>query len=121
MVPFQRGITCMRQTIDFLKGCAGATGKERENVMLMNEKLINKTIPLILCQEEDVVGEHGASIGKLSEEILYYLKARGLSEDQIYELVAGGKLMSVVSKINDEETEKKLSARILGSAAGEEE
>ncbi len=111
----------MRQTIDFLKGCAGATGKERENVMLMNEKLINKTIPLILCQEEDVVGEHGASIGKLSEEILYYLKARGLSEDQIYELVAGGKLMSVVSKINDEETEKKLSARILGSAAGEEE
>lgn len=106
----------MRQTIDFLRGCAGSKGAEREEVLLLDDDLVNKTVPLILCKEEDVEGEHGASIGKLSEEVLFYLRTRGLTDEEIYRLMASGRLMSVVSKIGDEETEKKMSGLILGES-----
>ncbi len=110
----------MRQTIDFIRGCAGSKGAEREEVLLMDEELVNKTIPLILCDEEDVEGAHGASIGKLSEEVLFYLRARGLSDEAIYSLMASGKLISVVNEIGDEVTQKMATELIMGEVVEEE-
>lgn len=54
-----------RDTIDFIRGCKASTGDEREDVLLMNPGIVNKSVPLILCAEEDVEGTHGASIGKI--------------------------------------------------------
>ena len=54
-----------RGTIDFKNGSAGAVGDEKETVLLLSDDVVNQTIPLILCSEEDVQGNHGASIGKL--------------------------------------------------------
>lgn len=51
--------------------------------------MVNQTIPLILCAEEDVKGSHGASIGQLDEETLFYMQARGISEEQAYALMGG--------------------------------
>ena len=45
---------------------------------------MNQTIPLILCEEEDVEGNHGATIGKLDEELLFYLESRGIPEAEVY-------------------------------------
>ena len=111
----------MRQTIDFCQGCAGSKGAEREEVLLLDDDLVNKTVPLILCREEDVEGEHGASIGKLSEEVLFYLRTRGLSDEEIYSLMASGRLMSTVSVIGDEVTERKLAKLILNDTEYEDE
>ena len=60
-----------RGTIDFVKGSAGSVGNEKEEVLLIDEKCVNQTIPIILCAEEDVVGNHGATIGKPDEELLF--------------------------------------------------
>lgn len=62
----------MRGTIDFVHGCVGAKGDEKEDVLLVGDNMVNQTIPLILCAEEDVEGNHGASIGKLDENMLFY-------------------------------------------------
>ena len=55
-----------RGTIDFVPGCAGAKGTERDDVLLLGDDIVNQTIPLILCAEEDVEGNHGASMGDLT-------------------------------------------------------
>ncbi len=67
-----------RGTIDFVKGCPGSVGNEKEDVLLLGDDVVNQTIPLILCAEEDVEGNHGASIGELDEKTLFYLMSRGL-------------------------------------------
>ena len=54
-----------RGTIDFRKGSKGSKGDEQENVLLLSDNIVNKTLPIILCEEEDVEGRHGASIGQL--------------------------------------------------------
>lgn len=97
-----------RGTIDFIKGAKEATGDERENVLLMNEGVHNNTVPLILCAEEDVEGGHGATIGKLSEEILYYFKSRGIPEEEVNELMAKSKLDAIIARIPDSQTRDQL-------------
>jgi len=97
-----------RGTIDFHRGCAGSKGDEMESVLLMDDDVDNKTIPVILCDEEDVEGNHGASIGKIDEDLMFYLKSRGMTEEAIYEMMAKAKIDSVIAKIPDEETRKAL-------------
>ncbi|MFR7797344.1 MAG: SufB/SufD family protein [Collinsella sp.] len=61
-----------RGTIDLVHGCKGATGTERETVLLANKGVDNKTVPVILCDEDDVAGNHGATIGHVRDEQLFY-------------------------------------------------
>ena len=68
-----RAFKLFRGTIDFKAGSVGAEGEETEDVLLMGEDAVNQTIPLILCGEEDVQGSHGATIGRLDDELLFYL------------------------------------------------
>lgn len=91
-----------RGTINFLPGCAGAKGDEREDVLLLADDLTNQTIPLILCQEEDVEGNHGASIGKLDDSILFYMGTRGIAPEEARRMVAKARVAAVSEKIPDE-------------------
>ena len=93
-----------RGTIDFRRGSAGSVGTEMEDVMLLSDDMINKTIPIILCKEEDVEGNHGATIGEVPEETLFYLMSRGLSRDEIYSMLSAARLERVIRLIPDEHT-----------------
>lgn len=103
-----------RGTIDFQKGCAGAEGDELEDVLLMDDTVTNQTIPIILCAEEDVVGNHGATIGRIDENLLFYMEARGMKKEEIYEMMAKARIDAVIHKIPDAQTRK-----VLGETEGE--
>ena len=78
----------MRETIDLIHGAKFAEGSEIETVLVAGDDVVNKTLPVILCDEEDVAGNHGASIGAISPEQLDFLGSRGLSEDAAERLFA---------------------------------
>lgn len=78
----------MRETIDLIHGAKFAEGSEIETVLVTGDDVVNKTLPVILCDEEDVAGNHGASIGAISPEQLSFLGARGLSEEAAEQLFA---------------------------------
>ncbi|MBQ6042075.1 MAG: SufD family Fe-S cluster assembly protein [Oscillospiraceae bacterium] len=102
-----------RGTIDFRNGAAGASGTEQENVLLLDETVVNKTVPVILCAEEDVAGSHGATIGQIDPKHIFYMQSRGIPEAQIYEILAQSQLGSVLKQIGDTETEQ-YAAALLG-------
>lgn len=95
----EHGKKVFRGSIDFQKGCAGAKGAENENVLLMGEELVNQTIPLILCKEENVEGSHGASIGQLDDKVLFYLSARGFTPEEAKQMIARSRIEDVCSRI----------------------
>ena len=72
----------LRGTIDLIRGGKGAVGHEVDNVLLVDEGVSNKTVPNILCNEDDVMGNHGATIGHIKADQLFYLESRGLSPEQ---------------------------------------
>lgn len=76
----------LRATIDLVRGGKGAKGSEQETVVVTGDDVVNKTLPVILCNEDDVQGDHGATIGSMSAEQLAYMHDRGLTTAQAEEL-----------------------------------
>ena len=70
----------LRATIDLIHGSSGSEGTELENVLILSDDVTNKTMPVILCDEDDVAGNHGATIGSVGPEQIRYLADRGLTE-----------------------------------------
>ncbi len=97
-----------RGTMDFRNGCAGAKGDEQEETLLMSENVVNKSIPMILCGEDNVEGSHGATLGRLGADELFYMESRGISESGAKTMMAKAKILSTASLIPDESLRKKI-------------
>lgn len=91
-----------RGTLDFKKGSAGAAGEEAEDNLLLSDRAVNRTIPLILCEEEDVNGHHGATIGQLGEDLMFYCQARGISEEEARRMMVRARMKGVARMIPDD-------------------
>lgn len=102
-----------RGTIDFKNGCAGSKGNEMEETLLLNPKVVNKSLPVILCDEEDVEGEHGATIGRLSNDVLFYMQTRGISQAEAERLMSLAKVQAVAELIPSEDVKEKIN-KFLG-------
>ena len=111
-----------RGTIDFRQGCAGAKAAENENVMLMGDEMVNQTIPVILCKEEDVEGSHGASIGQLDDKVLFYLGSRGISKEAAQAMIAQARIDAICEKIPVESVRSQIREfeEVRGISHGEE-
>ena len=94
-----------RGTIDFKRGSSDSVGNEKETVRMLGDDVTNRTVPLILCAEENVVGNHGASIGQLDDETLFYFERRGIGRDVAEKLLARASIERVARLIGDEEAE----------------
>lgn len=97
-------------TIDLRRGCKGSSGSESEEVLLLNAGVRNRTVPLILCGEENVEGNHSATIGEPDSLQLFYLMSRGLSQTEARKLVALGHLESICQNLPDEALRQSITA-----------
>lgn len=95
-----------RGTIDLKHGGIDAVGDEKETVLMLGEDVRNITIPVILCAEEFVQGNHGATIGELDEETLFYFESRGISKDTAEKLMSRAAIERLARLTGDEDTEK---------------
>ncbi len=103
-----------RGTIDFVKGAKRAVGHESEYNLMFSPKVRNKTIPLILCAEEDVEGQHAASSGKIDESKLFYLMSRGLDELAAKKLIIEAQFQPATDQIPDESLRSAISDYVVG-------
>ena len=58
--------------------------------------------PILLIDYYDVKAYHGATIGKISDDDLFYLMSRGLTKDEAFMLIINGILTPFVKDLNDE-------------------
>lgn len=99
-------------TIDFKNGCSGSVGNEIENVLLLGDDIVNKTVPVILCAEEDVVGNHGATIGDLDEDTMFYFESRGINPELAKNIMARASIERMFKLIDDEEINDVITKRL---------
>ena len=76
----------------------------------MSKTAINKSIPMILCDEENVAGTHGSTLGRLGADELFYMQSRGISEDEAKVMMKKAKILSVAGKIPNEEVRQKIES-----------
>ncbi len=71
-----------RGTLDFKSGSKTAVGQEEEFVLILSPDVNSDSIPALMCEEDDVIGEHAASVGRMDTDLLFYMMSRGFSEDE---------------------------------------
>lgn len=68
-----------------------------DSLMLQDSRAL--TIPYVTCENNSAILEHEASAGKISEEQMYYLQSRGLTEDDAMNCVVNGFCKDVFQKL----------------------
>jgi Fe-S cluster assembly protein SufD len=89
-------------------GATKANGEQAENILMLSEKARGDANPILLIDEDDVKAGHAASVGRVSEESLYYLMSRGIPRKQAEKLIILGFLDPVVAEIPLEEVKGRL-------------
>lgn len=108
-----------RGTMDFKAGSIGSQGLEEEAVTMMSDEAKSLSVPLLLCTEDDVMGTHAASAGKIDQSKLFYLQSRGLSTEEAEKLIVLSKFDAVLSQIQNKDIRKALTDRVtLSMTAG---
>lgn len=85
-----------------IKGSSGSTAYQSSRLLTLSDNANAEANPLLLIDENDVAAGHGASLGKIDEEQLYYLQSRGLDLNSAYRLIILGFLSPVTEKISQE-------------------
>ena len=99
-------------TIDFKKGCKQAKGNENEFCMLLSEKAKSLALPMLLCTEDDVEGNHSTASGKVDKEQLFYIMTRGLSYKEAVKLIVRANFNKTIERILDEEVKQNIIKEI---------
>lgn len=107
-----------RGNLEFEKGSSKSVGREEENCILFDENINSHSIPALLCGEDDVIGEHAASIGRFDDDKLFYMMTRGFSQEQAKILIAksvfNDVLMDIDNDLIKENINNELERRIGG-------
>lgn len=89
-------------TIDFKKGAIKASGDENEFCMLLSDKARSIALPMLLCSEEDVEGNHASAAGKVDSKQLFYIMSRGFSYKEAMKLIVKARFNRIIESIKDE-------------------
>ena len=75
--------------------------------------------PILLIDHHDVKAYHGATIGKISDDDLFYLMSRGLTKDESFMLIINGLLEPFVKDIQAENIKEEIMNTYQSYFAGE--
>lgn len=84
------GSTVFRGLIDVEPGASYVRTSTKCDALILDEISKSDTIPTIEVGDNHVVMEHEATVSKISEEQLFYLMSRGLSEEQAKHMIVMG-------------------------------
>jgi Fe-S cluster assembly protein SufB len=93
------GRSAYRGLVKVIEGATGARSKVECDALLLDPISRTDTYPYIDVNEEDAWIEHEASVSKISEDQLFYLMSRGMSEEQATTMIVNGFLEPFVKEL----------------------
>jgi Fe-S cluster assembly protein SufB len=84
------GRTSYRGLVQVLEGCHGAKSTVKCDALLVDDISRSDTYPYVDVREDDVAMGHEATVSKISEDQLFYLMSRGMTEDEAMAMIVRG-------------------------------
>lgn len=88
------------------QGCSKSKIMQKSKGIILDLTSAISANPLLQIDEFDVEANHGASIGAIDDEDLYYLMSRGLTKSQSEQLIVSGYMQPILSKMNEEQLQR---------------
>ncbi len=95
------------------KDASGTDAQQSNKNLLLSNNARVDTKPQLEIFNDDVKCAHGATVGQLEEEELFYLLSRGLNEDLARNLLTYGFAEEIISKIKIKSIKKQLDEAVL--------
>lgn len=99
-------------TIDFKKGAKKAVGNENEFCMLLSDTAKSIALPMLLCTEDDVEGNHSTAAGKVDDKQLFYIMSRGFSVKEAMKLIVKSRFNKILENVKNENVRDEIISNI---------
>lgn len=90
-----------RGNVKIEKGAKGSNAYLRSDALLFDDAKMGDDTPALEILEPDVKAGHAATVGKVDEQMLFYLMSRGLSKKQAESMLVEGFVQPVLERIEN--------------------
>lgn len=93
------GVSVYRGVLSVAPHAHGCTSSVECDALLLDEASRTDTVPDIKIRNDDVTIAHEASVGKLSEDDVFYLMSRGIAEEEAKAMIVNGFIEPIVRQL----------------------
>ena len=93
-----KGNATYRGTVRIKENASNSIANIKCDTILLDETAISDTIPKNICLNDSSILEHEATVSKVSDEKLFYMKTKGIDEDKAREMI----IMGFIDEFRDE-------------------
>lgn len=82
------------------KGAKSTNTYLKADILILSDKASARAVPSLEIKEDDVKAGHGATIGRVDDEQLFYLISRGLSKKNAEKIIVEGFIKELQEKLS---------------------
>lgn len=97
-----QGHSVFHGRLDVSPGIDDVNGSQINHNILLDPRARAQTIPALVTRSDGVACEHGATVGEIDEEALFFLQARGFEESEAKSLLLKAFITDVLGTLPDE-------------------
>lgn len=112
-VLFDDSVSVFNGGIYVAKDAQKTNAKQSSNSLLLSKNAEINTKPQLEIYADDVKCSHGATVGELNEDMIFYLRSRGISESEAQKMLAYGFCKEIASNISDSNLQEIIQNMIL--------
>ncbi|MFT4250646.1 MAG: Fe-S cluster assembly protein SufB [Candidatus Woesearchaeota archaeon] len=98
-IAIKGGITAYRGLLRIAKGAKGAKSNVECDALMIDNKSQSNTYPYIDILEQDVDVGHEATVGRISDEQVFYLTSRGIPEEEAVAMLVNGFMEPITKEL----------------------
>lgn len=100
-------------TSHVVNGAKRSKTRQNANIMVFSKEADALAKPILEIDENDLEASHSATLGQVNEEHLFYLRSRGINENEAKTLIVMGYLTPILKKIENEDIKQEIESLIL--------
>src|SRR3989338_3176850 len=93
------GISSYRGSLNIIKGAINAKSSVKCDALMMDAISKSNTFPYMQIRENRVDIAHEATVGRISQDQIFYLQSRGISEEQATQMIVSGFIEPIVKEL----------------------
>ncbi len=95
------------------RGTKGTSAHQQNHNLLLSERATINTKPHLEIDSDDLTASHGATVGALDPEQLFFLRARGIDEEEARTILTFSFVRSILDRIDQPIVRERLLKRLI--------
>lgn len=112
-ISFSKGIINFNTIGSIKNGIKNCNCNQLTRGIILDNDASIKATPILLIDEFDVKAYHGATIGNINDDDLFYLMSRGLNKQEAFNLIINGLFKPFFEKVFIEKEKDKINKKYL--------